>query len=211
MKSKKRLLKESCLYAVLDKKTAAKFVLCGIVKQLKSSGINIIQFRDKVETKESILKEAFCFSKILLKSKTIFIVNDYPDVARLINADGLHLGQADISIKLAREILKPDKIIGVSCHSLKEAVRAQKNGADYISIGPIFSTPTKPEYRAVGLDLIKKIKKKIHIPFFAIGGINQDNIDKVISAGARRIAVCRAILDSEDVYEKVKFFKKKLS
>ncbi len=210
MRSKKYLLRRSYLYAVVDKKVSGKIALYDIADQLKGSGIGLVQLRDKISSKGSVLKEAFCLSKLLADSRTIFIVNDCLGVARLAGADGLHLGQEDISIKLARKILGPDKIIGVSCHSLSQAVKAQENGADYISIGPIFATATKPEYKAVARELIKDVKKQIRIPFFAIGGINPDNIDKVISAGASRIAICRAILDSKDIYEKVKFFKKKL-
>ncbi len=210
MKSKKRLLRESCLYAVIDKKVSAKLPLGNIANQLSNSGVSVIQLRDKTSSKKLVLKEALRFSKTLSKSKTIFIVNDCLEAAMLADADGLHLGQKDIPIKTARRALKSEKIIGVSCHSLSQALKAQRLGADYISIGPIFSTPVKPEYRAVGLDLIKKIKEKIHIPFFAIGGINRDNIDKVISAGAGRIAVCRAILESKDIPSSAKYFQEKL-
>ncbi len=208
MKLKKKLLKDCYLYAVVDKK-ALQISVYGIVNRLRHSGISIIQFRDKNSSEGDVLKEALRLSKLLSKSETLFIINDYLDIAKLSLADGLHIGQKDVSIKLARKVLGAHKIIGISCHSLDQAIEAQKKGADYIGIGPIFSTPTKPEYKAVGLDLIKKVRKKIHIPFFAIGGINQDNIDDVILAGANRVAICRAILDDKDISSRVKFFEKR--
>jgi thiamine-phosphate pyrophosphorylase len=193
MNSKKRLLKKSRIYAIIDKELSRKIPVSALARKLKDSGLDIIQFRDKISKKKDILKEAILLSKLLANSNTIFIVNDYPDIAKISDSDGIHLGQTDTPIETARRILGKDKIIGISCHNLKQAKEAQTEGADYISIGPVFPTPLKPGVKPLGLKLIKKAKKEIRIPFFAIGGINQDNIGRVLSAGARRIAVCRLV------------------
>lgn len=198
MRSKKKLLKKSRLYAVVDKKISGKRAL-SIVQKIKDLGIDIIQFRDKLSDKETILRDAGCLRKLLINTKNIFIINDYLDIAKLIDCDGVHLGEDDLPIEIARGLLGPDKIIGISCHNLKQALNAQSEGADYISIGPVFATSLKPEYKPLGLDLIKEISKKIKIPLFAIGGINENNINKVLSSGVKRVAICRAICKAKDI------------
>ncbi|MBU0548294.1 MAG: thiamine phosphate synthase [Candidatus Omnitrophica bacterium] len=150
--------------------------------------------RDKVSDKSHVLSLANKLTKRLSKTKTLFIINDYIDVALLSGADGVHLGQQDLPLRQARKLLGKDKIIGISCHNLRQALKAQKEGADYIGIGPIYPSATKPEYRAIGLKVLRQLKDKIKIPYFAIGNIHADNIKEIIAAGARRIAVCRAIL-----------------
>lgn len=191
MNLKKRLLKKSRLYVIIDSKAA--------VNKIKHSGADIIQLRCKDSRKEDTLRAALSLHKSLLKSKTLFIINDFLDIAKIACCDGIHLGQDDASIETARRILGPDKIIGQSCHSLKQAQKAQCLGADYISVGPVFPTPTKPEYKAVGLSLLEEIRGKIKIPFFAIGGINEENLSRVMSAGAKRIAVYRAIAKAGNI------------
>lgn len=218
MRSKKKLLKNSRLYAVIDKEVSGKRAL-SITKKIKDLGIDIIQFRDKISDKETILKDAGYLRKLLIDTKSIFIINDYLDIAKLLDCDGVHLGQDDLPptcgvqvrglpIEIARELLGPDKIIGISCHNLKQALNAQNRGADYISIGPVFRTLIKAEYKPLGLDLLKEISKKIKIPLFAIGGINENNINKVISSGVKRVAICRAICKARNITLTVKYFLK---
>lgn len=187
------MLKKCSLYVILDKEILGKRDLFDIANIIRDS-IQIIQLRDKVSTKKEILQDAFLLKKLLSRPRKLFIINDYLDIARIVDSEGLHLGQGDIPLKIARKFLGKDKIIGISCHNLKQALEAQSAGADYISIGPIFSTPTKPEYKPVGLNLFRRCKWRIKIPLFAIGGINTGNLKQVLSAGVERIAVCRAIL-----------------
>jgi thiamine-phosphate pyrophosphorylase len=163
------------------------------------NGAQIIQLRDKYSPKKTVLKEALQLKALLAKSNTVFIINDYPDIAKLVDSDGVHLGQDDLPIDFARKLLGKGKIIGVSCHNIKEAIAAQNKGADYIGIGPIFPTSTKPGYRAVGLDLIRQCQKNLKIPFFAIGGITAQNIKQVCSCKGQRVAVCRPICKSKDM------------
>ncbi|MFH0791467.1 MAG: thiamine phosphate synthase [Candidatus Omnitrophota bacterium] len=204
MKSKKKLLENSRLYVILDKDVLGNNFLFDTAKQLRDSEVKIVQFRDKQSPKADILKAAFKLRKIIQNSKAIFIVNDHLDIAKIADTDGIHLGQDDIPIEMARKILGRNKIIGISCHSLKQALTAQRKGADYIGIGPIFPTSTKPEYKTVGLSLITKIKRRIKIPFFAIGGINETNLNEVLSSGAKRIAVCRAVCQAKNIHKIVK-------
>lgn len=208
MNSKKRLLEESRFYAIIDREVAGRRPLLDIAAQIKKCSPCLIQLRDKVSKKENILKTAYALRKLLLKTKTIFIINDYIDIAKIADADGVHLGQYDSSLQIARKILGKDKIIGVSAHNLKQAEAGQKQGADYISIGPIFSTPTKPQYKSTGLNIIKEAKKKIKIPFFAIGGINENNAGKIKSYGSQRLCVCRAICRAKDIRKTAENFQK---
>lgn len=210
MNLKKKLLKESHLYVIVDKKVSMGLPILNIVSKIKDSGADIIQLRDKESKKESILKEAYKLRKLLTNTQTLFIINDYIDIAKLVDSDGIHLGQNDLPLETARQLLGKDKIIGISCHNLNQAIAAQKNGADYISIGPAFSTPTKPEYKAVGLDLIMKVKKAVHVPFFVIGGINENNINKILSSGIKRAAICRAICQAKDIVSSIKNIRKQL-
>lgn len=192
MKLRKRLLKKSQIYLIIDSQVYKEKNIPRLAQRIKELNIDIIQYRDKSSRRESIFKKAELLSDELSGSETLFIINDYADIALKVNCDGVHLGQDDTSIEEARAKLGEEKIIGVSCHSLKEALSAEKAGADYIAIGPIFPTPLKPEGgKGVGLELIKDLRKKIRIPFFAIGGINMSNIKKVRRAGAKRIVMCR--------------------
>lgn len=194
MKSKKKLLKRSRLYVIIDKGTLKKRKsVFGAVSKIKNLGVDIIQLRDKESNKETVLRDAYALRRLLLNTKTIFIINDYIDIAKIVDCDGIHLGQDDTPVEIARQILGDDKIIGVSCHNIREAFKAQTKGADYISIGPVFKTALKPKLKTVGLNKVREIIKKIKIPVFAIGGINEDNISEVLSTGAKRVAVCRAV------------------
>lgn len=202
MKSRKKLLQSSRLYVILDKYTYGKKSVKDLAARIR--GADIVQLRDKISRREAILENARLLQKALLNTKTLFIVNDYLDVAKIVDCDGIHLGQFDTPIQIARKVLGKDKIIGLSCHNLKQALEAQKSGADYIGFGPIFPTPTKPQYKAIGPDSIKKLKKKIKIPLFVIGNINQDNISEVKAAGAARVAVCRAVLKAKNIPDSIR-------
>lgn len=177
------------------------------VKIAIDNGIKIIQFRDKVNNKETILETAKQLRKLTKESNTILIINDHIDIAKEVDADGVHLGQDDTPIEEARNLLN-NKIIGISCHSLEQVIKAQENGADYIGIGPIFKTQTK-DYQEIGSNTITKVKNSIKIPFIAIGGIDKDNIDEVLNAGASRVAIISALLN-QDLINNLNYFKHKL-
>ncbi|MFH0918705.1 MAG: thiamine phosphate synthase [Candidatus Omnitrophota bacterium] len=204
MKLRKILLKRSQLYLILDRPRFTRSSLEKIVSLAASQEIGLIQLRDKFSPKGDVLKFALKLAKQVKLTKTLLIINDYVDVAVAACADGVHLGQEDLSLKRARKILGKDKIIGISCHNLAQALKAQKAGADYIGIGPLYATPTKPGFRGIGLKAVAELKGKIKIPYFAIGNIGLDNIKEIMTVGVRRIAVCRAILKADDAQGVVK-------
>jgi thiamine-phosphate pyrophosphorylase len=140
----------------------------------------------------------------------LFIVNDDLDLALILEADGVHLGQDDIPIQYARPLLK-DKIIGISTHSLEQAREAIDSGADYIGIGPVFETETKIKAdQVVGIDLVLKVKALSSIPVIAIGGIGENNIDLLVDRGIKRAAIISDILSSDDIEAKTRALKEKL-
>ena len=173
------------------------------IKQAISGGADIVQLRAGDIADKEFIGLAEKIKSITKRYKVPFIINNRLDIALIVGADGVHLGQDDMPVKKARMLIKKSKkksfVMGVSTHSLRQAIEAQQNGADYISVGPVFPTPTKPEYKSVGLDLIKRVKKKIKIPFVAIGGINQSNLMSVIGAGAGRVAVVREICGARNI------------
>lgn len=190
-----RLVASNGVYLILDRPKFKRFSSTAIKNLVSGREIGLVQLRDKTSAKAEVLKFAVKLAKQIAQTKALFIVNDYVDVAVKANADGVHLGQDDLSLKQARKILGQNKIIGISCHSLAQALKAQKEGADYIGFGPIYATVTKPDLAGIGLNCAVQLKTKIHIPCFAIGNINQSNVKKITAGGFGRIAVCRAILE----------------
>ena len=168
-----------------------------VVKEAIKGGTKIIQLREKRWDKDRIKQEAIKLLRICRENNVLFIVNDYVDIALEIGADGVHLGQSDMPIKEARKICGDKLIIGLSTHSVEQAVKADKENVDYITIGPVFKTRAK-DY-TVGPEIIKEILKKIKMPLIAIGGINRDNIDSVLWQGAKSVAVISAVVGAEDV------------
>lgn len=182
-----------------------------MAEEAVSGGGDVFQLRIKNETgKRLFLEQAELIAEVCKRYGAIFIVNDSVDIALISGADGVHLGQDDMPVGEARKILGAEKLIGYSTHSLEQAVKAEKEGADYIGVGPIFATPTKPDYKAVGLELIAEVKKTVRIPFVAIGGINLENVGECVEAGAEFVAVVRAVCGSEDIKHNAGVFKKKI-
>jgi len=199
------------LYLVLDAEVCGrKRRLLDVSRQALKAGVDIIQLRAKQLSPKEII-EIFSALKIITEGFDVpLILNDRVDIAEVVDADGVHLGQDDIPLISARRILGRNRIIGISCHSLNQCLQAQREGADYISIGPIFKTSTKPQSRPVGLNLVRKAADLMDIPFFAIGGINLDNLESVVNAGAQRIAVVREICQARNVGDKVSRLKQRL-
>lgn len=164
--------------------------------------VSVIQLRDKKGRKEEILKKALFLAK---KAKAVgipFIVNDYLDIAMLSEADGLHTGQDDLDIPSLRKMLGPHKILGRSTHSLAEGLKAQKDGADYVGIGPIFATATKPERAPIGLSYLKKAKEKLAIPYVAIGNVNLQTLEEIAPCQPPLVAIVRAYKDIPKIQKK---------
>ncbi len=170
-----------------------------------SAGVRIIQIREKDLSRKELYKEAVSVRSLTLRYGVTLIINDYVDIALAVNADGVHLGQKDMPVKEARKILGKHKIIGMSTHSLKQALDAQRAGADYIGFGPIFQTSTKIAGCPKGVKSLIKIKRQLKIPLAAIGGITLENACDVLGAGAEALAVASGIL-SGDIKANIKKF-----
>ena len=211
MHLKKKFLKNWKLYVITDGRTAAGWSMEDVVKEAIEGGASVIQLRDKFASDAVLVKTAKRLLKLTRPKRIALIINDRIQVAKQSGADGVHLGQEDGSLKEAKVVLGKNAIVGRSTHSCVQAIEAEKEGFDYIGVGPVFQTPTKPSYQPVGLRLVRFAAKNVHIPFVAIGGINKKNIGKVIKAGAKTIAVVRAVMASPhpkkaaaDLLEKMK-------
>lgn len=161
-------------------------------------GVDIVQLREKSLPRREIELAAQTFRRLCDNNSALFIVNDDPDLARACDADGVHVGQDDLAAAEARALLGPDAIIGLSTHSEEQIAASAAAPVDYISVGPIWETPTKQGRPAVGLELISHAVANAPHPFFAIGGIDSSNASAVIEAGARRLCVVRAVRDAAD-------------
>lgn len=162
-----------------------------------SAGVDVLQLRDKDAEPRDLIPPGELFREAAARHGALFIVNDRPDLALYLEADGVHLGQDDMDLDLAREIVGTRALIGLSTHSPEQLDGASEE-ADYVCVGPVWETPTKPGRPAVGLDPIRYAAEHERRPWFAIGGINESNVSEVVAAGARRIVVVRAITEASD-------------
>ena len=173
-----------------------------VVRSMIRGGIKVIQYREKRHEKSyrQILEECLSIRELTREAEVVFIVNDYPDIALLVDADGLHVGQDDLPVTEARRLLGNDRIIGLSTHSPAQAMAAVAEGADYIGVGPIFATRTKDDVCApVGLEYLEYVRDNIAIPWVAIGGIKRHNLDRVVRCGAQRVCLVTEIVGSKDI------------
>ena len=197
---KKKFFADFCLYAVTDIKTESPDILKKIERAF-CGGTDIVQLRSKVLSDGALIRLGSRVRKIARKHRKLFFINDRVDLAFAIGAVGVHLGQEDMPVRVARGLMKKAGAklwIGKSTHSLKQALAAVSQGSDYIGVGPVFVTPTKPDAKSVGFRFVKQAAMKIRIPWVAIGGIDLGNIRDVIEAGATRVAVVRAIFAAQD-------------
>jgi thiamine-phosphate pyrophosphorylase len=171
-----------------------------IVGQLLAGGARLIQVRDKEASAKELLEAARACVALTRAAGARLIVNDRADVALAADADGVHLGQDDLSVEEARELLGPDKIIGVSTHSLEQARRALETSADYVAVGPIYATATKENPDpVVGLELVRRVRELTERPLVAIGGVTPERAPEVIAAGADSVAVISALYPLENL------------
>ncbi len=168
------------------------------IREAVAGGVDAVQLREKRLSDRELLQRAREVRQWTKDCGAIFIMNDRPDIARLADADGVHLGQDELTVKDARRILGPDAIIGVSTHTIEQAQRAVLDGATYLGVGPTFPSATKAFEKHAGLEFVHHVAAEIALPAFAIGGINASNIDQVVQAGLRRVAVSNAICQAED-------------
>jgi thiamine-phosphate pyrophosphorylase len=182
-----------------------------VLEAVIRGGAKIIQLREKEYQKKDLYYLALKFREMTAKVGVLLIINDHVDIALGVEADGVHLGQEDLPLKVARQ-LAPELLIGASTHSLEQALQAQKDGADYINIGPIFITKTKEGVESsLGPEAIARISPHVEVPFTVMGGINEANIDQVLAQGARRVAMVTAITRAADIAAKVRSLKEKIN
>ena len=160
-------------------------------------GARWIQFREKERSRHDIYGEAIRLRRLTKDYNAVLIINDFLDIAMCAGADGVHLGQDDLPLKEARKIIGRDRIVGISTHSLEQAIEAEKNGADYIGFGPVFTTSTKDAGKPKNIEMLHEVKKQVSIPVVAIGGINLVNVKSVLHTGVDAIAVASAILTGD--------------
>lgn len=202
-----QLLKASQLYLV----TSASDNLFTIAEAALQGGLTLLQYRDKISEDSVRLKYAEKLCSLCHHYGALFIMNDRADLALAVDADGVHLGQQDIPIALARKILGPQRLIGRSTTNPDEMQRAIQEGADYIGVGPVYETPTKAGKAAAGLEYVRYAVEHSPIPWFAIGGIDMNNLNEVLASGAERVAIVRAIMDAEQPTLMTQYFLAQLS
>ena len=189
------------LYVIIDTLSLKGRSHIEVASQAVRGGAKTIQLRDKVHSKKELLPIAQQLRDLCAEHNVLFIMNDYLDLAVAVDADGLHLGQDDLPIKLARKLLPIDKILGGSARTIEQGTTAQSEGADYIAVGSMYPTASKETAVVVGLERLRQIRQAVTLPLVAIGGINKDNVAQVMAAGADSVAVISAVLGVEDVEE----------
>lgn len=173
--------------------------------------VDLIQLRGKRNSIDELVDLASALHEITYRFSTPLIVNDYSGIAQRVPVEGVHVGQDDDSVAVVREKVGRPLIVGKSTHNLEQAVAAQREGADYIGFGPIFATPTKPDYKPIGLNEIPRLHLDVRLPIFCIGGIKIDNLPEIISAGGQRVAIVSGLLKAPDLVAYTRSCKKLLA
>ncbi|WP_035154788.1 thiamine phosphate synthase [Cohnella thermotolerans] len=193
-----RSLNDCKLYVITGENYHKGRDLLEVMEAAIRGGADIVQLRDKDAAGPELLEKARALRELTRRLGALFIVNDHPEIALAAEADGVHLGQEDLPIEAARALVGPDRLIGISTHSIGQARAAERAGADYIGVGPVYPTGTKPGRPAVGTGYVAEAAEEIRIPFFAIGGIHPGNAEEVLAAGARRLCAVSAVVGSPD-------------
>jgi thiamine-phosphate pyrophosphorylase len=199
------------LYGILDLSYIAGSEMESVAGEMIDGGVDLIQLRAKSHPVAEVARIAAALHEITSRRGVPLVINDHPEVARIVPAEGVHVGQDDLPIAEAREIAGPNCCVGKSTHSVDQAIRAFDEGADYIGFGPLFATPTKPDYPPIGLEEIRKVHDAVRVPIFCIGGIKLDNLPEVIEAGARRVVIVSGLLLAADVASYARSAKKLLT
>ena len=199
--------KSLLLYAVTDRTWLDGETLYEQVEKAIKGGVTFVQLREKILDEENFLNEALEIQKLCRTYNIPFVVNDNVEIARTINADGVHVGQSDMKAGNVRAILGEDKILGVSAQTVEQALLAEKEGADYLGVGAVFPTGSKADAEDVSFDTLKEICSAVSIPVVAIGGIGAGNVSKLANSGVSGIAVISAIFAAEDIESATKNLK----
>ena len=194
-------LNECRLYGIIDFGYVERRDAARIVEQMIEGGVDLIQLRAKEKSISELMELSAELHELTVQSFTPLIVNDYAEIARQVPVEGVHVGQDDDPIEIVRQKAARELLVGKSTHSLEQAGAAQREGADYIGFGPVFETPTKPNYPAIGLQNIRRVHADVNLPIFCIGGINIDNLQSVIDAGAKRVVMVSALLKAHNIVD----------
>lgn len=197
MRSTADLLRDARLYVLLDGRDSCAG-LAGLAQRLIDAGVDVLQLRDKRLPDRVLLERARLLRELTAGTGTLFIVNDRPDLAVLSQADGVHVGQDELTVADCRTIAGATRLVGVSTHSPAQARQAVADGADYIGCGPTFPSQTKAFDEFPGLEFLRVVQAEIGIPAFAIGGISGENLPRVLETGFRRIAVSSSVTATEE-------------
>jgi len=213
MKSEKlKLFKDYNLYCITAEALSKGRKNVDVVEKMLKAGVKIIQYREKKKTLREKLLECEKIRQMTLDYGCIFIINDNIEIAKMVLADGVHIGQDDYPLERVREFLGDDFIIGLSTHSREQLIDAHKRGADYIGVGPVFKTFTKEDVcDPVGYEYLDIAVSESKIPFVSIGGIKEDNLEEVLKRGARCVAMVSEIVAAEDIEGKIKAIMDKLN
>lgn len=206
---RKKLKKHLELYLVSDRFWLAGRELQSDIEKAIEGGVSFVQIREKELPVEEFIEEAKKIKELCERHEIPFVVNDSVEVAKAVDADGIHVGQSDMPAIEVRKILGEDKIVGVSAQSVEDALRAQEEGADYLGVGAMFSTKTKKDADDVSLATLKAIVEAVHIPVIAIGGIDEHNLLELKGSGINGVAIVSAIMAKENIFEASKILKKK--
>ncbi|MDP8956252.1 MAG: thiamine phosphate synthase [Actinomycetota bacterium] len=201
MDRRERLFR-SRLYVVTDAREA-RGDLTEFLDEILSAGVDIIQLREKDAEAGDLLRWGETFKALARKHGSLFVLNDRPDVAAVLEADGVHVGQNDLPVEASRRFVGSDAVIGLSTHDAHQLETASPD-ADYVCVGPVYQTPTKDGRPATGPDYVTHAAKRETRPWFAIGGINEETLPDVVEAGARRIVVVRAVTEADDPADAVR-------
>ena len=199
------------LYVVTNREAQKGRGHVEVVREAIRGGAKCVQLRDKLAPMGQYYRDAKSIAAMCKRHGVTFIVNDYIDICRAVDADGVHLGQEDMPVHVARKILGPDKILGYSTHNEKEAKAAERGGADYVSVGPIFVTPSKEGWKPRTPRFIRWAARNLKIPFVAIGGIDSYNVKQVVRAGAKRVAVIRAAVGAENIAKATRELRRRIN
>lgn len=196
------------LYLITDRKLFKdRSCFYTAVEGSLKGGVRAVQLREKDLDVRDVLEMAYEMREITKKHGAKLFINDRVDIAKAVDADGVHLGGSGIPPQAARKAAGGSMLIGVSAHSMEQAKNAEREGADFITIGPVYETPSKMRYGApLGRDIIEKVKDGVAVPVFAVGGIKKERVGEVLKAGAYGIALISGILGSDDIYNETKEF-----
>lgn len=189
----------SGLYLILDHRSAMRRPLIDLASAAIAGGVKHIQYRAKGLSKQEAYVHSRQLKVLAHQNQVTLLINDSVDLALAIEADGVHLGQEDLPLSIARALLGPRRVIGISVHTFEEAHEAEIGGADYLSIGPVFPSTTKPDRPPIGCERLRQFREKVHLPLVAIGGISALNIRQVMETKVEGVAVAAAILSRPDV------------